>query len=140
MYYDLSIFLSAFYYLLCSLMFYCQYHDLLLDISEDQFDSLAEKFEWEIDGDLALLVPKEPIEVEDPVVPEGNGSDASVVFGKQQIIIHGWIKVQITSKVAVLILKVRKQINQYLLKKVADPKEDDDIELSNILTRLLSCI
>ena len=70
----------------------------------------------------------------------GNGSDASIVFGKQQVIVNDWIKVKITSKAAVLILKVRKKLNEHLLDKVAHPRRKEnkeDQKLFKMLTRLL---
>ena len=70
----------------------------------------------------------------------GNGSDASVVFGKQKVIVHGWIQISITSKAAVLIIQLRKRLNAYLLQKVAHPSRietKEDRELSKMMARLL---
>jgi hypothetical protein len=66
----------------------------------------------------------------------GNGSDASVVFGRQHVIVNGWLRVRITSKAAVLIMKLRSILNTFLLARVANPTMEESMEYRE-LTRMM---
>ena len=70
----------------------------------------------------------------------GNGRDAAVTFGRQHVVVNGWIRVHVTSKAAVLITRLRKILNSFLLEKVANPTMEESKEyreLTKMMTRLL---
>ena len=70
----------------------------------------------------------------------GNGRDAAVTFGRQHVVVNGWIRVHVTSKAAVLITRLRKILNSFLLDKVANPMMEESKEyreLTKMMTRLL---
>tara|TARA_B100000795_G_C22761168_1_gene423667 strand:- start:47 stop:1417 length:1371 start_codon:yes stop_codon:yes gene_type:complete len=70
----------------------------------------------------------------------GNGSDAFVAFGKQHVIVNGWLKVKITSKAAVLLSKLRERLDMFLLQKIRNPKMKNTKEyndLTKMMVRLL---
>jgi hypothetical protein len=73
----------------------------------------------------------------------GHAADAKVLFGRQRVAMDGgWLEIGITSKTAVLLLRMREYISELLLEKVADPSVNIESwrggTLGKLLTRVLS--
>jgi ATP-dependent RNA helicase DHX29 len=66
----------------------------------------------------------------------GKVEDADIEYGKREIVIDGWIRIHVASKCAILILNLRQEISEFLMKKYLNPENNGDFD-SKKLTKLI---
>ena len=68
----------------------------------------------------------------------GDAEDAKVLFGKQRMAMDGgWLEVGLTSKTAVLLLRMRQYISEMLQEKLAEPSVSVESWRGGMLSKLL---